>query len=534
MPIAFSCPTCAKGFRVNDDMAGRKSKCPACSTPLTVPHNDAITTHPAPPDDPWAATAPESNGYDDGGAVVSTPRPARARGPRDFKKMAVLGGIGLAVCAVVALGGGLIWYFASGSGLASDDLKYLPEGCQAVASFRPADYLDSTVAKEVKKALEVKDEKDLDKQLEESFGVPGKDISQIVYGGVVSSADTIDGFTPIGGPIGAQPPKSNKERVLIVHTKRKDLDAKDMLSKKKRALPWALFGRDSLGQGNILEVAQFLSPEFYNTFTGDKDIAPSGMGEAKTGEEKVGDLTVHTKGDECFCIVPDSKLVICCDRLETLKKILERGKKAELSDGMRAAIKQADLGKTYAAAYNVKGIKEEQENAVKKRRAKENEKKEKQYSSPNVERERDEPIECLALGIDFGSDIKVSGTVLFKDRSTASSAAKFFESIIAMQRLEKKGYKEPEKARDDSTDYTAAKKKLFEAKRDGFQVEQDIMDSVDVSSTFSKLSCNVKIKGDAAVKSIKSKKAEKDAQKEVQDAFQKMGGTGGPMFPIRE
>jgi hypothetical protein len=37
MPISFKCSGCDKLFRVGDEMAGKKSRCPACSTVLTVP-----------------------------------------------------------------------------------------------------------------------------------------------------------------------------------------------------------------------------------------------------------------------------------------------------------------------------------------------------------------------------------------------------------------------------------------------------------------------------------------------------------------
>lgn len=36
MPIAFAC-TCGKTFKVADEQAGKKTKCPACAAPLVVP-----------------------------------------------------------------------------------------------------------------------------------------------------------------------------------------------------------------------------------------------------------------------------------------------------------------------------------------------------------------------------------------------------------------------------------------------------------------------------------------------------------------
>ncbi|MGE3804411.1 MAG: hypothetical protein AB7K24_07045, partial [Gemmataceae bacterium] len=37
MSIAFSCTSCGKSFRVPDDMAGKKGKCPQCQTVFRIP-----------------------------------------------------------------------------------------------------------------------------------------------------------------------------------------------------------------------------------------------------------------------------------------------------------------------------------------------------------------------------------------------------------------------------------------------------------------------------------------------------------------
>jgi hypothetical protein len=63
MPIEFSCP-CGRAFAVNDEFAGKKTRCPACKAALVVPQpaadedaafemlaadGDAIPETPAPP-----------------------------------------------------------------------------------------------------------------------------------------------------------------------------------------------------------------------------------------------------------------------------------------------------------------------------------------------------------------------------------------------------------------------------------------------------------------------------------------------------
>jgi len=35
--IAFSCTHCDKSLRVNEELAGKQAKCPACGKPVTIP-----------------------------------------------------------------------------------------------------------------------------------------------------------------------------------------------------------------------------------------------------------------------------------------------------------------------------------------------------------------------------------------------------------------------------------------------------------------------------------------------------------------
>jgi predicted Zn finger-like uncharacterized protein len=37
MPISVSCPSCSAGFKVKDEYAGKRAKCPKCGNPLTIP-----------------------------------------------------------------------------------------------------------------------------------------------------------------------------------------------------------------------------------------------------------------------------------------------------------------------------------------------------------------------------------------------------------------------------------------------------------------------------------------------------------------
>ena len=37
MSIEFACPSCGKSYRVRDDLAGKRAKCKACQTPMSIP-----------------------------------------------------------------------------------------------------------------------------------------------------------------------------------------------------------------------------------------------------------------------------------------------------------------------------------------------------------------------------------------------------------------------------------------------------------------------------------------------------------------
>lgn len=58
MPIPVSC-SCGKSFRVTDEYAGKRAKCPACGTGLTVPKAEAFDDFEMVEDEePVAANAP--------------------------------------------------------------------------------------------------------------------------------------------------------------------------------------------------------------------------------------------------------------------------------------------------------------------------------------------------------------------------------------------------------------------------------------------------------------------------------------------
>ena len=44
MPIAVRCPSCSASFSVKDEYAGKRTKCPKCGGPLSIPTKDIADT----------------------------------------------------------------------------------------------------------------------------------------------------------------------------------------------------------------------------------------------------------------------------------------------------------------------------------------------------------------------------------------------------------------------------------------------------------------------------------------------------------
>ena len=152
MSITFACD-CGKQFTVADDFAGKRTKCPACASPLTVPAANEPAPEEAPkPDDglsdedkafralaegpdpePAAATRPPppaprlQSAHD---PPPPTPLPAKKRGPTFATRAAgeerdrgggihispaTLGGLGMMVLALIWFGlgwaGGRIYFY---------------------------------------------------------------------------------------------------------------------------------------------------------------------------------------------------------------------------------------------------------------------------------------------------------------------------------------------------------------------------------------------------------------------------------------
>ncbi|MBY0528311.1 MAG: zinc-ribbon domain-containing protein [Gemmataceae bacterium] len=344
MTIAFACPTCSKPFRVPDDMAGRRSQCPACRTSLMVPGgNGAIAPQPAMAPAPMAAPMP----YAADGSVA-TPR----RRLNLSKKMLVI--VGVAVLSfgflAVAVGGGL-WYFVFSASGPGDEIKYLPNNCQLIGAVRVEQLIASDAYKDIKGALPDR-EKDWEKDFEKEMGVPVSSIQHVMFGGTLGA----------GAP----------DFVMVIRTN-KDITASDIIANRKNA---------------------------------------------SFKEDKVGNYTVHEGFSDAFCL-PEKRIVVLAKSKESLKKILERDKKPELSEGLRNAMKHADFSKTVAIAVNFKDIKNKLEEFV-----------------PGGKRTLDDvdldDIEGVALEAKVGKDIAVTNVALCKDEKSAEDVRKLADGMLVI------------------------------------------------------------------------------------------------------
>lgn len=133
MTIAFSCPGCGKQFKVSDNMAGRKAKCSACATVMLVPSAEAFApapTRPVPPPPPQEEYVTDE----------AAPRRRKKKKKTPTGMILALVGVLLATgfcCVGVGTFFGLGYFhvwdpFNLFGGLASSDLKYMPDNCQMV------------------------------------------------------------------------------------------------------------------------------------------------------------------------------------------------------------------------------------------------------------------------------------------------------------------------------------------------------------------------------------------------------------------
>lgn len=162
MAIAFACPGCGKRFKVEDDKAGRKGKCPSCQTAFQIPAapsrkpdeeeegfevveeappRERVPSRRRPPGDDLDARArdeerprrrqPVEHEDDED----EEERPRRRKKKQKSSTGLIIGLVSGAVGLLVLLGIGILLLLRlGGSSTVADDLKYLPENSRIFVS----------------------------------------------------------------------------------------------------------------------------------------------------------------------------------------------------------------------------------------------------------------------------------------------------------------------------------------------------------------------------------------------------------------
>jgi hypothetical protein len=256
MPIAFRCPHCSQTLKVPEARAGSKGKCPTCGTVLLIPaakaraeeapappavrkkrsSDPAIIEEKALPSRPRAAPEPEEDEPDPDEEVEERPRERRKKKKRKKSPLLLYGLLGGGCAFLLILAGGigaLAWWFFFSTGL-DDDLKFMPNNCQVVASIRMDQLLASQVFQELRREIPQIDQ-GMKAGLNDESGIPTEDIEQIV--------------------IGANP--NSQDLITVVHTK-KAVEARDLRSRIKNSN----YTETKIGKYVVHESQNVLHPTF--------------------------------------------------------------------------------------------------------------------------------------------------------------------------------------------------------------------------------------------------------------------------------
>jgi hypothetical protein len=360
MAITFACPGCKQTYRVPDDVAGRKTQCRQCGVMLMIP---SAAARPAPPPaapiapTPMAPPPPEAVWENvTQGPAETAPRNVKRR---SRKKLFILLGAAflvLGLCLASGVGVGLWWYLSpSGPG---DELKYMPDDCQMLASVRVEQILKSDAYAELKR--EVPEAEELLKK-DPKLLLPLDNIAVISMGLSFKDADNA---------------------IVVIQTK-SAVSADDIKSHRKN--------------------------ESYQ-------------------EKQVGRYTLYEGGSASFCIA-DSKMVVF-GKAAAVRKVLERDKKPELSEGMKAAIKQVDFSKSMVVAINTKDVQLPM-SAVPPDAAQ----APGPIDLPNFYKNLEnliEEIEGVGLELQVRADMESTFTLICKDSKTAEDYRKLIDGIMVL------------------------------------------------------------------------------------------------------
>jgi hypothetical protein len=292
MTIAFQCPGCGATLKVPDTMAGRRGRCPKCGTVNQLPAaGGQLQTAPSPPKSaapsraPKPAPAPDVADDEQEAAEEKAPRPRKGKKKRGNRTMLFVGlGCGALLLLCMGLGGTgafLWWYLSSPIG---EEMTYMPNNCEVIASIRLDQLLASDAYKQVEKEVPMLKQAVSGGEAEKEIGLQISNVERIVVGG------------QLGG--GGQP-------VVAVRLKQA-VKAEDLTGKIK---------------GKSFTSAKVGSYTLYET--------PGGNGDG-------------------FCVAKPKLIVF--GPAKSLREVLQRNKKPDLSPKLSTAMKEADFSKTIVVA----------------------------------------------------------------------------------------------------------------------------------------------------------------------------------------
>jgi hypothetical protein len=153
------------------------------------------------------------------------------------------------------------------------------------------------------------------------------------------------------------------------------------------------------------------------------DDIKSKKGGLSPQETKVGSYIMYDSFPSAYCVV-DSKVVVFA-KSDTLKRVLERNKAAELTEGLRVALKNVDFSKSVVAAMDMKDMYAKGKEASKK-------------SGMDLDKIWDQigianpmgDVDGAAYEIDVGKDIKLKSVLLCKDSKTAEDMKKISDGMF--------------------------------------------------------------------------------------------------------
>lgn len=366
MPISISCTGCGQGYKVPDNAAGKATKCRKCGTVVNIPKTSALASKPMAP-----AEAPPADAFNF--SVDDPPNIASVKKRRKGKKGLILALFGLMFlffgCCLLPAGGVLgIMYLPQAAGIKAmilggdQAMKYMPDDPQIIVSARLRDVADSELWAQIKK--EVPD--DLTAKYNETMaeaGLNADDMERSLTGINVNTQDFCN-VTLFKKPVDVQ----------------KFLQAKPNKDKK--------FKEVKVGKYTVYEEEtsnnqpQLLGPNFLQT--------------------------------TAYC-TPEPK-VLLMGSSKSVEAVLNRNKLPELSETMKATLKQADMKKALAVAVDVKAIKA---------------KNQKNFEVASKLKGADK-IDAAVLTITVKSDVVVDATVICEDDASAESLRKAVEGMIAL------------------------------------------------------------------------------------------------------